>query len=121
MGIKQRLDTVIQKIVDAVSGSGVMQEESTADGAKKIFDPMPPVAQKSAEESIVLLKNNNGTLPIKDGETVSIFGRCQIDYFYVGYGSGGDVNAPYQVNLIDGLKNNNVNIYLPLLNLYEGW
>lgn len=121
MSIKVKIDTFIQKFMDKVSGSGVMQEKSGADGEKRIFEPMPPVALKASEESIVLLKNKDKALPIKDSDTVSVFGRCQLDYFYVGYGSGGDVNAPYQVNLIDGLKNNGVNIYAPLLSIYENW
>lgn len=121
MKIKQKLDTLVQKIVDAVSGNGVMQEENTADGTARAFEPMPDIALKAAEESIVLLKNINNTLPVKAGEVISVFGRCQIDYFYVGYGSGGDVNAPYQVNMIKGLKDCNANIYSPVLNLYEDW
>ncbi len=121
MKIKQKLDTLVQKIVDAVSGNGVMQEENTADGTAKAFEPMSDIALQAAEESIVLLKNINNTLPVKADEVISVFGRCQIDYFYVGYGSGGDVNAPYQVNLIKGFKNCNTNIYSPVLNLYEDW
>lgn len=121
MKIKQKLDTLVQKIVDAVSGNGVMQEENTADGTARAFEPMPDIALKAAEESIVLLKNINNTLPVKADEVISVFGRCQIDYFYVGYGSGGDVNAPYQVNMIKGLKDCNANIYSPVLNLYEDW
>lgn len=121
MKIKQKLDTLVQKIVDAVSGNGVMQEENTADGTARAFEPMPDIALKAAEESIVLLKNINNTLPVKADEVISVFGRCQFDYFYVGYGSGGDVNAPYQVNLIKGLKESNANIYSPVLNLYEDW
>lgn len=121
MKIKQKVESLVQKTVDAVSGSAVMQEENTAQGEKKFFEPMPPVALKAAEESAVLLKNKNNTLPLKEGETVSVFGRCQIDYFYVGYGSGGDVNAPYEVNLIDGLKNCGVHLYAPLLTVYENW
>ncbi len=121
MRIKQKLDTLVQKIVDAVSGNGVMQEENTADGTARAFEPIPDIALKAAEESVVLLKNINNTLPVKDDEVISVFGRCQIDYFYVGYGSGGDVNAPYQVNMIKGLKDCNANIYSPVLNLYEDW
>lgn len=121
MNIKQKLESLVRKTVDTVSGSAVMQEENTAQGEKKFFESMPPVALKAAEESAVLLKNKNNTLPLKEGETVSVFGRCQIDYFYVGYGSGGDVNAPYEVNLIDGLKNCGVHLYAPLLTVYENW
>lgn len=121
MKLKQKMETFVQNVIDKVTGSGVMQDENTADGEKFIFEPMPPVALKSAEESIVLLKNDNNTLPLKKEQVVSVFGRCQIDYFYVGYGSGGDVNAPYSINLIEGLKNKNVHINNDLLKIYDTW
>lgn len=121
MKLKQKMETFVQNVIDKVTGSGVMQDENTADGEKFIFEPMPPVALKSAEESIVLLKNDNNTLPLKKEQVVSVFGRCQIDYFYVGYGSGGDVNAPYSINLIEGLKNKNVHINNDLLKIYDDW
>lgn len=121
MKIRQKLDSLVQKISDAVTNSGVMQEENAAQGEKKYFEPMPPVALQAAQESAVLLKNINNTLPLKSSDTVAVFGRCQIDYFYVGYGSGGDVNTPYQVNLVDGLKNYGVKLYSPLLDTYEKW
>lgn len=120
MKIKQKVETLIQKIADKVNGNGVMQEENTVTGEKVIFDTMPPVALKASEESVVLLKNNNA-LPIRENDTVAVFGRCQIDYFYVGYGSGGDVFAPYNINLIDGLKNNGIKVNSELLSIYENW
>ncbi|MDE6659377.1 MAG: glycoside hydrolase family 3 C-terminal domain-containing protein [Eubacterium sp.] len=120
MKIKQKIETLVQKVIDKVTGSGVMQEENAVEGSARVFESMPDVARRASEESIVLLKNNN-TLPIKADETVAVFGRCQIDYFYVGYGSGGDVNAPYQVNLIDGLKNNGVKLNEELLGIYKNW
>ena len=119
MKLKVKLDKLVQNVIDKVTGSGVMQEENTADGEKFIFPGMPEAARKAAQEGTVLLKND-GVLPIKD-ETVSVFGRCQLDYFYVGYGSGGDVKAPYTVNLIDGLKNDNVKINEALTDIYRKW
>lgn len=122
MNIKHKFDTLLQTIIDKATGSGVMQDENVKDSDEKfVFDPMPPLALKSAQESIVLLKNENNTLPLKKEQTVSVFGRCQEDYFYVGYGSGGDVNAPYTVSLIEGLKNRNVRINKNLLSIYEKW
>lgn len=120
MKIKQKIETLVQKVIDKVTGSGVMQEENAVEGSARVFESMPDVARKASEESIVLLKNND-TLPLKKEDIVSVFGRCQLDYFYVGYGSGGDVNAPYQVNLIDGLKNNGVKLNAELLSVYETW
>ena len=119
MKLKVKIDRLVEKIIDKVANSGVSQEENTVSGEKAIFPNMPQVARKAAGEGSVLLKNK-GILPIKD-ETVSIFGRCQLDYFYVGYGSGGDVNAPYTVSLIEGLKSNGVALNEALLNEYRRW
>lgn len=120
MTLKKKVEGLIQKIIDKASGSGVMQEENGANGEKFIFPNMPEKCLQSAEEGTVLLKNENAVLPIKD-EKISVFGRCQINYFYVGYGSGGDVNQPYEVSLIDGLKNNGVRLNEELLAIYEKW
>ena len=61
------------------------------------------ICRNLISEGSVLLKNE-GVLPLKKGEKVAIFGRCQINTYYSGMGSGGLVNRSYQVNMIDGLK-----------------
>lgn len=55
-------------------------------------------------EGSVLLKNE-GVLPLEKGEKVAVFGRCQINTYYSGMGSGGLVNRSYQVSILEGLKN----------------
>lgn len=71
-------------------------------------------------EGIVLLKNENNMLPIKSGEEVAVFGRCQIDYYRSGTGSGGSVNVPYRVNALEGLrKNETIAINEELASIYE--
>ncbi|MCL2426280.1 MAG: glycoside hydrolase family 3 C-terminal domain-containing protein [Oscillospiraceae bacterium] len=75
----------------------------------------------AATEGIVLLENN-GVLPISEGTTLSVFGRVQYDYFYVGYGSGGDVRKPYAVSLMEALKANpHFNINEKLAEEYQTW
>ncbi|MCM1561574.1 MAG: glycoside hydrolase family 3 C-terminal domain-containing protein [Butyrivibrio sp.] len=46
------------------------------------------IAEKIAEESIVLLKNEEQTLPFFKGQRIALFGRSQIDTIYSGNGSG---------------------------------
>lgn len=58
---------------------------------------------EAAEEGIVLLKNENQTLPLKASDTVSVFGRIQFDFYRSGSGSGGSVHVPYTTNLTDSL------------------
>lgn len=47
------------------------------------------IARKIAEESIVLLKNANHILPLKEKKEIAFFGRTQIGTLYSGNGSGG--------------------------------
>lgn len=86
-------------------------------------DSSPALIEKAralAGEGIVLLKND-GTLPLSDEDVVSVFGRVQNDYFYVGYGSGGDVKAPYRVGLMEGLRNAGVKLNENLVSVYSDW
>lgn len=93
----------ISKVVNLFSPTA---QKSALDGNKMcVTSPiMRARARQAAAEGIVLVKND-GTLPIKSGEEVAVFGRTQYDWFCVGYGSGGDVKAPYKVSFADGLKN----------------
>ncbi len=59
--------------------------------------------REAVAESVILLKNDNHALPIKEDERVAIFGRAQIDTYYCGTGSGGMVNIPYLVNFAQGI------------------
>lgn len=121
MKLKNRIDKIVQVVSQKFSGGGVSQKENTAAGKREPFGNMPELVRQAGAEGIVLLKNINNTLPYNENTRLAVFGRCQLDYFYVGYGSGGDVNAPYTVNLIDGLKNNGANLNKGLLGFYESW
>lgn len=59
------------------------------------------VSRKSAEEGVVLLKNDN-VLPLKAGN-VALFGIQSYEFLHDGIGSG-HVNTPYVVNMVDALK-----------------
>ena len=118
--LKQKMGAVIQRVVDWGMGNGLMQEELTADGHDMVTPEMAALARRAGAEGCVLLKND-GTLPLKAGQKVAVFGRCQMDWFYVGYGSGGDVNPPYRVNLMEGLKNAELPFDEAVAKAYEGW
>ena len=79
------------------------------------------VARQVAADGIVLLKNENWTLPIRCTDRVAVFGRCAVDYFTVGYGSGGDVIAPYRSTLMDGLREHAVPLCQTLAETYREW
>ena len=61
------------------------------------------LARFAAAEGMVLLKNDNGALPLKAGATAALFGKGQIDFIKGGTGSG-EVNALYTVNLLEGMR-----------------
>ena len=84
--------------------SGMMVQAKSHHNPEKVVNPvMPPLLRQAAAEGAVLLENR--VLPLPKGAKVSVFGRVQQDYFYTGYGSGGDVNFPYSVSLLEGLRN----------------
>ena len=118
--LKQKMGAVIQRVVDWGMGNGLMQEELTADGHDMVTPEMAALARRAGAEGCVLLKND-GTLPLKTGQKVAVFGRCQLDWFYVGYGSGGDVNPPYRVNLMEGLKNAELPFDEVVAKTYADW
>ena len=86
--------------------------------------PVEGFAQKSKEaatEGIVLLKNEGGMLPLTQEDKISVFGRPQIEYYRSGTGSGGAVNVEYATNILDGVKNSNLNIDETLVEKYKNW
>lgn len=118
--LKQKLGAIAQRVVDWGMGNGLMQEELTADGHDMVMPEMAALARRAGAEGCVLLKNE-GTLPLKAGQSVAVFGRCQLDWFYVGYGSGGDVHPPYRVNLMEGLKNAGIPFDEKVAKTYADW
>lgn len=87
--------------------------------------PYPGFAEycrKAAAEGAVLLKNEGGVLPIRKNETVSIFGRSQIEYYRSGTGSGGAVNVEYTRNILDSMREcEHIRVNEELASLYEEW
>lgn len=96
---------------------GFTMNSYTLDWAKYVS-----LARQAAAEGCVLLKNEHQLLPLKKEETISIFGRIQLDYYKSGTGSGGKVNVNYTHGILDGLLDSgHVKINEHLLNIYNEW
>ncbi len=76
------------------------------------------VARKAAGESMVLLRNEDNTLPVASGKKVALYGISAIDFVAGGTGSG-NVNKAYVVNMKEGLQNAGFTVDEPILNFYE--
>ncbi len=118
--IDKTVGRLIQRTIDRHMGAGLMQEENAAEGERWYAPGFPELIRRAGAEACVLLKND-GALPLRQDEELAVFGRCQLDWFYVGYGSGGDVHPAYRVNLIDGLKNAGQTLNAELAWHYARW
>ena len=111
------IEDIPQEILDQLA----QEMHKPVFGEKVIEEHMPALCRKAGAEGAVLLKNEGGGAAPKKDQPVAVFGRVQVDYFYVGYGSGGDVNPPYKVNLMEGLENAGVQVDQPLAETYAKW
>ena len=76
------------------------------------------VARKAAGESMVLLRNENNTLPLAGGQKVALYGVTALDFVAGGTGSG-NVNKAYVVNMKEGLENAGFKVDQSLTNFYQ--
>lgn len=117
--VKKYFGIAVNRVVTATS-QGVSAKDEIAE-----FEPAPEMVKlcrRAAAEGAVLLKNSNKVLPLTPDRVVSVFGRVQNDTFYVGYGSGGDVKAPYKVSFMQGIRaNGKIRINELLARTYEKW
>lgn len=113
--------SLISKIVNLFSPTAQKTGEDNGNKTGVTSRRMREACCTMAEEGVVLLKND-GVLPIKADDEIAVFGRTQINWFCVGYGSGGDVKAPYKTSFATALKNQNeIKINGDVMSVYEDW
>ena len=121
MSIRKTITDKANRLISMAVNSVAQKGSERFQGAQST-DALRLLARQMGAEGIVLLKNEKQTLPLPKDKTVSVFGRVQVDTFFVGYGSGGDVNAPYKVSILEGLRNcEKLQINEDLAAVYEDW
>ena len=114
-----KLPNAVVKVIGKCAGL-LSQVQSHHNPHKTVTPGMPQLLRQAAAEGAVLLHNR--VLPLAAGTKVSVFGRVQLDWFATGYGSGGDVNAPYVVGLLEGLEGcDALEVNGELADVYRNW
>jgi len=110
------VDANVERILNIILQSPAFKKYKYSD--KPDLKKNAAVSRAAAEEGIVLLKNNNNTLPIKNAKKVAVFGNASYDFIAGGTGSG-DVNKAYTVSLLQGLATAGYQADADIRNEYE--
>ncbi len=79
------------------------------------------ITRQCATEGMVLLKNDNKSLPFSaDIRRVALFGVNSYDFLSGGLGSG-CVHTPYVVDMVKGLSNANISTTKTLTDIYQSY
>ena len=100
------IDTSVSRILRLILASNKMNNYKYDENPD--LEKHAAITRTSANEGIILLKNNN-VLPIQKTTNVALFGITSYDFISGGYGSG-DVNEAYSVSLEEGLENSRAKI-----------
>ena len=101
---EERLNKNVEKVLELILLSNTFKKYKYTD--KPNYKENVTTAIEAATEGIVLLKNNDNSLPLKDKKTkIALFGNASYKTITGGTGSG-DVNKAYSVSIYKGLKNN---------------
>ena len=111
------LDICVERILNIVVKSPRFKGYGYSD--KPDLKAHALIARQAAAESIVLLENRGGILPLKNiGKKVGLFGISSYDFVSGGTGSG-SVNKAYMVSLFDGFRNEGYKIDGELSSYYS--
>ncbi len=103
----------MSSMISLATGKGEIQE-GTSDAATELCEQI-------ANEGIVLLKNEDGNLPLEDGTKLNVFGWGSTNPVYGGTGSGGLSDAYPTVSLLEGLENAGFEVNQTLVDFYKSF
>ncbi len=110
------LITLVPQYFDTINSflAPAADEEATAAAAQASKD----MTQEIESEGIVLLENNDSTLPLSSGTAVNLFGYGSRDTVYGGSGSGSG-DSTNNVTLAEGLENAGLTVNQELVDFYD--
>lgn len=111
----QELDICVKRILEYLLKTPRYRQYQFSN--KPDLEAHAKVTRQSATEGMVLLKNDNTTLPLNSKQKVSVFGITSYDFIAGGTGSG-DVNKAYTIDLMTGLNNAGVQVNEKLAKVY---
>ena len=103
----------MSSMISLATGNGTILEE-TSNAATELCEQI-------ADEGIVLLKNENGNLPLAEGTKLNVFGWASTNPVYGGTGSGGLSDAYPTVSLLQGLENAGFEVNQELVDFYTNF
>ncbi|MCD8086495.1 MAG: glycoside hydrolase family 3 C-terminal domain-containing protein [Clostridiales bacterium] len=110
------LVTLVPQYYDTINTffAPAADEEETAAAA----EASKAMTQEVESEGIVLLENNDSTLPLASGTAVNLFGYGSRDTVYGGSGSGSG-DSTNNVTLAEGLENAGLTVNQDLVDFYD--
>lgn len=100
-------------MISLATGKGSISDESIAEASA--------LGTAIAEEGIILLKNEGGTLPLSSGDKINLFGWSSTNPVYGGTGSGGLSDTYPTISLLEGLKSAGFEVNQTLVDFYTGY
>ncbi len=100
----------MSSMISLATGAGTIAEETSAAATE--------LCEDIADEGIVLLENENNTLPLAEGTKLNVFGWSSTNPVYGGTGSGSLSDSYPTVSLLEGLENAGFEVNQELVDFY---
>lgn len=100
-------------MIRLATGSGSISEES--------MQASTELCEDIAEEGMVLLRNENNTLPLENGKAINVFGWSSTNPVYGGTGSGSMSEEFKKETLIDSLKDAGFSVNQEIVDFYTNY
>ena len=112
--LNRNVKNILKTIVKTLSFKGYKPSN------KPDLEAHAKIAYEAAVEGMVLLKNEDRTLPLSKESKIALFGTAQIETIKGGTGSG-DTHPRYVISIVDGLIERGFQIDEELLNAYKDY